>query len=172
MLPVTDWQSSKTVGSKQHLVKVSKMRHFTVNLVVNIIGAILFLVMGIALIVGFVLNQSIVEELQQVKIIVLLLLVFLMILLVMMMQAANFDNWQPFILISGILALFTAAVFILGSWKVINMMAMMKLMMVMVMVKVMTILIHVQEATFASGGKNKAVRKSVPRKSKILILKF
>merc|ERR550519_1503575 len=43
----------------------SKMRHFTINLVVNIIGAILFLVMGIALIVGFVLNQSIVEELQQ-----------------------------------------------------------------------------------------------------------
>ena len=42
------------------------MRHFTVNLVVNIIGAILFLIMGIALIVGFVLNQSIVEELQQV----------------------------------------------------------------------------------------------------------
>ena len=92
-------------------------------MVVNIIGAILFLIMGIALIVGFVLNQSIVEELQQVKIIVLLLLVFLMILLVMMMQAANFDNWQPFILISGILALFTAVVFILGSWKVINMVA-------------------------------------------------
>ena len=105
-------------------LKISKMRHFTVNLVVNIIGAILFLIMGIALIVGFVLNQSIVEELQQVKIIVLLLLVFLMILLIMMMmQAANFDNWQPFILISGILALFTAAVFILGSWKVINMVA-------------------------------------------------
>ena len=104
-------------------LKIFKMRHFTVNLVVNIIGAILFLIMGIALIVGFVLNQSIVEELQQVKIIVLLLLVFLMILLVMMMQAANFDNWQPFILISGILALFTAVVFILGSWKVINMVA-------------------------------------------------
>ena len=42
------------------------MRHFTVNLVVNIMGAILFLAMGIALIVGFVLSQSIVEELQQV----------------------------------------------------------------------------------------------------------
>merc|ERR1711874_295081 len=88
-------------------------RHFTVNLVVNIIGAILFLVMGIALIVGFVLNQSIVEELQ---------------------QAANFDNWNPFILCAGILALFTAGVFILGSWK---------------------------EATFASGGKNKAVRETI-----------
>ena len=43
------------------------MRHFTVNLVVNIIGAILFLVMGIALIIGFVLNLSTEEELQQVR---------------------------------------------------------------------------------------------------------
>ena len=113
------------------------------------------------------------------------------------MQAANFDNWNPFILISGILALFTAGVFILGSWKVINMMSMLILVMVMAMVtlisvmamemvtlilvmatamlmcagtltmlllekvtvKVMTILIPVQEATLASGGKNKAVRK-------------
>ena len=33
-------------------------------------------------------------------------------------QAANFDNWNPFILISGILALFTVGVFVLGSWKV------------------------------------------------------
>ena len=48
------------------------------------------------------------------------------------MQAANFDNWNPFILCAGILALFTAGVFILGSWKVINMMAMMKLVVVMV----------------------------------------
>ena len=30
------------------------------------------------------------------------------------------DNWNPFILCAGILALFTAGVFILGSWKVIN----------------------------------------------------
>ena len=29
--------------------------------------------------------------------------------------------------------------------------------------KMVTILIHVQEATFASGGKNKAVRKPVPK---------
>ena len=36
------------------------------NLVANIIGAILFLVMGIALIVGFAFNYSIEEELQQV----------------------------------------------------------------------------------------------------------
>ena len=33
-------------------------------------------------------------------------------------QAANFDNWNSFVLLSGILALITAAVFILGSWKV------------------------------------------------------
>ena len=38
------------------------------------------------------------------------------------MQAANFDNWSPFIFIAGILALFTAGVFILGTYKVINMM--------------------------------------------------
>merc|ERR1711913_231219 len=107
----------QTVSGNSHTSRtssgISKMRHFTINLVVNIIGAILFLVMGIALIVGFALNQSIVEELQ---------------------QAANFDNWNPFILCAGILALFTAGVFILGSWK---------------------------EATFASGGKNKAVRETI-----------
>ena len=51
------------------------MRHFTINLVVIIIGAILFLVMGIALIVGFALNQSIVEELQQVTLLVLILVI-------------------------------------------------------------------------------------------------
>ena len=54
------------------------MRHFTVNLVVNIIGAILFLIMGIALIVGFVLNQSIVEELQQVTTLLLFLLLLIL----------------------------------------------------------------------------------------------
>merc|ERR1712212_1246459 len=107
----------QTVSGDSHTSRtssgISKMRHFTINLVVNIIGAILFLIMGIALIVGFALNQSIVEELQ---------------------QAANFDNWNPFILCAGILALFTAGVFILGSWK---------------------------EATFASGKKNKAVRETI-----------
>ena len=35
-----------------------------------------------------------------------------------LMQAANFDNWNPFILCACILALFTAGVFILGSRKV------------------------------------------------------
>ena len=116
------------------------MRHFTVNLVVNVIGAILFLVMGIALIVGFVLNQSIVEELQQVTLLVFIMMVIHILLCLLLiflhnddlMQAANFDNWNPFILCAGILALFTAGVFILGSWKVIvNMM--MAVMMAMLM---------------------------------------
>ena len=149
------------------------MRHFTINLVVNIIGAILFLVMGVALIVGFVLNQSIVEELQQVKLLVLLLLLLILLLLILLIllmivvQAANFDNWNPFILCAGILALFTAAVFILGSWKVINLVmvivmplvTMMTLLMEKVVVALLiSILIVFQEATLASGGKNKAVR--------------
>ena len=83
------------------------------------------------------------------------------------MQAANFDNWNPFILCAGILALFTAAVFILGSWKVINLVmvivmplvTMMTLLMEKVVVALLiSILIVFQEATLASGGKNKAVR--------------
>ena len=36
------------------------------------------------------------------------------------MQAANYDNWHPFILLAGILAFFAAGVFILGTWKVLN----------------------------------------------------
>ena len=92
------------------------MRHFTINLVVNIIGAILFLVMGIALIVGFALNQSIVEELQQVTLLVLILVIHIIKKSIdAVMQAANFDNWNPFILCAGILALFTAGVFILSG---------------------------------------------------------
>ena len=54
------------------------MRHFTINLVMNIIGAILFLVMGIALIIGFALNQSIVEELQQVTLLVIILVIHIL----------------------------------------------------------------------------------------------
>ena len=69
----------QTISGKSHTSRtssgISKMRHFTINLVVNIIGAILFLVMGIALIVGFALNQSIVEELQQVTLLVLILVI-------------------------------------------------------------------------------------------------
>ena len=52
------------------------------------------------------------------------------------MQAANFDNWSPFIFIAGILALFTAGVFILGTYKVINMMAMVMVKLVMEEVEV------------------------------------
>ena len=50
----------------------------------NLAAAILFLVMGIFLLVGFTFNLSVVEELQ---------------------QAANFDNWKFFILLAGIFAL-------------------------------------------------------------------
>ena len=157
----TDCQRKQS--SKKDL---SKMRHFTINLVVNIIGAILFLVMGIALIVGFVLNQSIVEELQQVTLLVLIMFVIDILLLPPhlshplndIMQAANFDNWNPFILCAGILALFTAGVFTLGSWKVV-----VNMMMAVVVVgeshnesDLNPFLF--QEATFASGDKNKAVR--------------
>ena len=46
--------------------------------------------------------------------------------------------------------------------KVILMVAVMSMVMVTSMVTVTVIVIPVQEATFASGGKNKAVRKSVP----------
>ena len=53
------------------------MRYFTINKIVNVIGAILFVIMGIFLITGFALNLSIVDELQ---------------------QASNFDNWKYFIL--------------------------------------------------------------------------
>ena len=74
------------------------------------------------------------------------------------MQAANFDNWNPFILCAGILALFTAGVFTLGSWKVV-----VNMMMAVVVVgeshdesDLNPFLF--QEATFASGDKNKAVR--------------
>merc|ERR1712105_220622 len=89
--------------------------------------------MGIALIVGFALNQSIVEELQQVMLLVLIMLVIhiiiIILVLIFLMQAANFDNWNPFILCAGILALITAGVLILGSWKVfLNMMMMAMLM--------------------------------------------
>ena len=73
------------------------MRHFTINLVMNAIGAGLFFIMGISLFVGFALNASIVEELQ---------------------QAANFDQWKLFILSAAIVSLLTAGVFIFGTWKV------------------------------------------------------
>ena len=75
------------------------MRYFTINKIVNVIAAILFVIMGIFLIVGFVLNLSIVDELQ---------------------QASNFDNWKYFILLSGIVAIITAVIFGFGAWKVLS----------------------------------------------------
>ena len=73
------------------------MRFFTINKIVNVIGAILFVIMAIFLIIGFALNLSIVDELQ---------------------QASNFDNWKYFILLSGIVAIITAIVFGFGAWCV------------------------------------------------------
>ena len=72
------------------------MKHFGVIKFVNLIAAILFLVMGILLVMGFTLNLSVVEELQ---------------------EAANFDSWKIFILLAGIVAILTSAVFACGSWK-------------------------------------------------------
>merc|ERR1712142_1172836 len=60
------------------------------------IAALLFLVMGILLIMSFVFNLSLVNELQ---------------------QAANFDNWKAFIIIAGILSILAAVVFAVGAWK-------------------------------------------------------
>ena len=54
---------SKSITKKEDGAKAE----VSLNLVVNIIGAVLFLVMGIALIIGFVLNLSTEEELQQVR---------------------------------------------------------------------------------------------------------
>ena len=62
----------------------------------NLVAAILFLVMGIFLLVGFTFNLSVMLELQ---------------------QAATFDNWKFFILLAGIVALLTSGVFAFGSWK-------------------------------------------------------
>ena len=73
------------------------MRYFTINKIVNVIGAILFVIMGIFLILGFAFNLFIVDELQ---------------------QASNFDNWKYFILLSGIVAIITAIIFGFGAWKV------------------------------------------------------
>ena len=73
-----------------------KMKHFGVIKFVNLIAAILFLVMGILLVMGFTLNLSVVEELQ---------------------EAANFDSWKIFILLAGIVAILTSAVLAFGSWK-------------------------------------------------------
>ena len=73
------------------------MRHFTFIKIVNLLGALLFLILGIFLIVGFALSFKIVDELQ---------------------QASNLSNYKFFILVSGIMALLTAVVFTFGFWKV------------------------------------------------------
>ena len=72
------------------------MKHFRSIQIVNVVAALLFLVMGILLIMSFVFNLSLVDELQ---------------------QAANFDNWKAFIIIAGILSLLAAVVFAVGAWK-------------------------------------------------------
>jgi hypothetical protein len=72
------------------------MKHFGVIKFVNMLAAILFLVMGILLIMSFTLNLSVVDELQ---------------------QAANFDNWKPFIICAGIVSLLASGVFALCSLK-------------------------------------------------------
>ena len=73
-----------------------KMRHFGVIKFLNLVAAILFLVMGIFLLVGFTFNLSVVLELQ---------------------QAANFDNWKFFILLAGIFALLASGVFTFGGGR-------------------------------------------------------
>ena len=73
------------------------MRHFTANLVMNVLGAGLFFIMGICLFVGVALNAFIVKELQ---------------------QATNFDQWKLIILSAAFVSLLTAGLFIFGAWKV------------------------------------------------------
>ena len=112
-------------------------------------------------------------------------------MMVTTMQAANYDNWHPFILIAGILAFFAAGVFILGTWKVLNMIVDLSMTSVIsmailvvwmfgdeydasrifiviakvILIKIVTV-VSLQESTFASGGKNKAVKKiSIQEKS-------
>ena len=48
-------------------------------------------------------------------------MLYILMMMVTTMQAANYDNWHPFILLAGILAFFAAGVLILGTWKVFNM---------------------------------------------------
>ena len=73
------------------------MRHFTFVKIINIIAAIIFLILGIFLIVGFGLCFRIVDELQ---------------------QASNLEKYKFFIFAAGIMALLTAVIFGFGFWKV------------------------------------------------------
>ena len=72
------------------------MKHFGVIKFVNLLAAIIFLVMGFLLIMAFTFNLSVVDELQ---------------------QAANFDNWKPFIILAGIVSLLASAILAFGSLK-------------------------------------------------------
>ena len=72
------------------------MKHFGVIKFVNLLAAIIFLVMGFLLIMAFTFNLSVVDELQ---------------------QAANFDNWKPFIISAGIVSLLPSAILAFGSLK-------------------------------------------------------
>merc|ERR1712142_91567 len=78
------------------LILITKMKHFRIIQIVNVVAAVLFLVMGILLIMSFIFNLSLVDEMQ---------------------QAANFDNWKAFIIVAGIISLFVAFVFLVGTWK-------------------------------------------------------
>ena len=93
------------------------MRHFTINLVVNIIGAILFLVMGIALIVGFVLNQSIVEELQQVTLLVLPLIFLIHLMISCRRRTLTTGTPSSFVLASWHSSLLASSPSALGRWS-------------------------------------------------------
>ena len=73
------------------------MLHFTITKLTNLLGTIIFVLLGIFLITAFSLNLSTLAELQQIS---------------------NFDNWKFFILLSGVLALLLAVVFAFGFWKV------------------------------------------------------
>eukprot|EP00091_Calanus_sinicus_P020638 TRINITY_DN5757_c0_g1_i2.p1 TRINITY_DN5757_c0_g1~~TRINITY_DN5757_c0_g1_i2.p1 ORF type:complete len:129 (-),score=36.14 TRINITY_DN5757_c0_g1_i2:217-603(-) len=73
------------------------MKHFGMIKFVNLLAAIIFLVMGILLFMSFTINLSVVEELQ---------------------QAANFDNWKMFVLLSGIVAILASGVFAFGPGKI------------------------------------------------------
>ena len=111
-------------------------------------------------------------------------MLYILMMMVTTMQAANYDNWHPFILLAGILAFFAAGVLILGTWKVFNMIVDLSMISVIsmailvvwiigdkcdasrkfivlvevILIKIVTV-VSLQESTFASGGKNKAVKK-------------
>ena len=58
----------------------ARWRHFYAIKVFNIIATVVFFVLGVFLIVAYIINKGVEEELK---------------------EAANFDKWSPFILSSG-----------------------------------------------------------------------